>query len=59
MCERPENIHTYEIDWDDAPSESSMEKANGGWTCECPFCDGSGIKDGEPCFSCGGTGWRR
>jgi len=50
---------SYDTDDDDMPSESAMEKMNGGCTSQCPFCDGSGIKDGESCFSCGGSGWRR
>ena len=53
-----ENLPSYD-DWDDEPSESAMEKMNGGSTSQCPFCDGTGLKDGEPCYSCGGTGWRR
>jgi len=46
-------------DDDDFPSELAMEKMNGGCTSSCPFCDGSGIRDGETCISCGGSGWRR
>lgn len=44
---------------DDEPSESAMEKINGGWTSPCARCDGTGTYNGEPCFSCGGEGWRR
>lgn len=57
----PEN--KFEFNWseeyDMEPSESAMEKMNGGSTEICAKCDGDGVINGEPCFSCGGTGWRR
>ena len=47
--------------WEDPlePSESSMEKMNGGSTSLCMRCDGTGMDGDKPCYSCGGTGWRR
>lgn len=47
------------LTWDDEPSESAMEKMNGGCTSVCARCDGTGLYEGEPCYSCGGSGWRR
>ena len=62
--DRPDDPKTIPVpDWewwdDDGPSESSMEKMNGGSTTQCPFCNGTGLKNGAPCYSCGGSGWRR
>jgi len=56
----PEFSPILPSDWADEPSESSLEKCNGGSTSLCTRCDGTGVaEDGKPCYSCGGTGWRR
>ncbi len=46
-------------EWDFDLDEFMLDKTNGGTTSQCGRCDGTGIADGKPCFSCGGTGWRR
>lgn len=45
--------------WDEEENGHAMEKINGGCTTICPRCDGTGMKDGELCSYCSGTGWRR
>lgn len=50
------------LEFDDSelePSESAMEKINGGCTQVCQRCDGTGMDGDKACYSCGGTGWRR
>ena len=46
-------------DWEFVLDEFMLDKTNGGTTSQCGRCDGTGIFEGKPCFSCGGTGWRR